>query len=476
MEHQDTIQDVLKTQIEMAGDFSVQDFAEAQIERSLIMTILASDNGTGHAKILKTYLREDDFTDESHRDAWRVIESVLDKGQEVNMVNVFTESKVMGANFEATRYIMTGNNMFSDIQAQGIHIHELGQKRRMSEKLLDVMMDLHDPEYKSENAVNDLDGIIQETNQSSSLDFDVWNTVHKQVLHMTENKANGKIPTGVMTGIRLIDHKGGLEPGELMIIAGRNSNGKTSLALCLALAAARQSVPVCIFSLEMTNSMLGLRLQSLLSGVDGESIKRADMTESEWDKFVATPNDLPIYFDKKRSTDINAIMSGITAIVEQRNVKVIVIDYLQMIKSRERERAQQVASISHDLQALSTRLEITIILLSQLRRNQGTDYCPRLEELKESGDIADAADSIYLVYRPERHSADAQYPDMSEKWSQYSTSGTALLMCCKNRNGSLSGEELLGFDSRTTRFYERESYDIDSRPSTDFADDDDCPF
>jgi len=454
-------------------DLSGSALSDTQIERSLIMSLLTDDNGTGHAKALKTYLLEDDFTDERHREMWRVIKAVLDDGQAINMVNVHTKAKALGADVDIGKYIMINNNFFSDIQAQGYLLHEMGQKRRMSDRLLDIMMELQDSKYSATDAVADMDELIQNINHSSSLDFEVWSSLHKKVLQMAEDKANGKVPMGVMTGIRLIDRKGGLEPGELMIIAGRNSNGKTSLALCLALAAAQQGVPVGIFSLEMTNGMLGNRLQSLLSGVDGESIKRADMSEAEWDRFIGTPNTMPMYFDKKRSTDINVIMSGIVALVEQRGIRVVVIDYLQMIKSRERDRAQQIANISHELQALSTRLEITIILLSQLRRNQGTDYCPRLEELKESGDIADAADSIYLVYRPERHSSDARYPDMSENWSQYSTHNTALLICEKNRNGAMGAEELLGFDSRTTRFYELGEYETveDTAPSTDFSDD-----
>lgn len=458
-------------------DLSDAAFSDSQIERSLIMSVLADDKATGHVKALKTYLLEDDFCDEKHRSMWHIMSSVANDGQEVNMVNVHTKAKALGINVDLSRYIMLNNNFFSDIQAQGFLLHEMGQKRRMSDRLLDVMMNLHDADYSTTEAVAEIDELAQDINQSSSLDFEVWSSLHKKVLQLAEDKANGKIPTGVMTGIRLIDRKGGLEPGELMIVAGRNSNGKTSLALCLALAAAKQGVPVGIFSLEMTNNMLGNRLQSLLSGVDGESIKRADMSQNEWDRFIGTPTTMPIYFDKKRSTDINVIISSITALVEQRGIRVVVIDYLQLIKSRERDRSQQIANISHDLQALSTRLEITIILLSQLRRNQGNDYCPKLEELKESGDIADAADSIYLIYRPERHSADAKYPDMSENWSQYSTHNTALLICEKNRNGAMGAEELLGFDPHTTNFYEMNEFEIvtDTTPSADFADDN-LPF
>ena len=152
------------------------------------------------------------------------------------------------------------------------------------------------------------------------------------------------------------------------------------------------------------------------------------------------------------------VIANIKAMVAQHNVQVVVIDYLQLLRSRERERHQQMASIAHRLETLSKQLEICIVLLSQLRRNVDKDPTPRLEELKESGDIADAADSVYLVYRPERHGKEFRYPDMSQNWSNVTTEGTALLMCCKNRQGSLNGEQMLAFDAATTRFYQKESY------------------
>ena len=167
---------------------------------------------------------------------------------------------------------------------------------------------------------------------------------------------------------------------------------------------------------------------------------------------------LTIYFDKKRSTDAEVLESNIKAMVAQLGVQVVVIDYLQLLRGKERERMQQIGGIAHRLEALSKQLGITIILLSQLRRNAPNDPTPKLEELKESGDIADASDSIYLVYRPERHGVDLRFPDMSQQWSNYSTKGTALLICAKNRQGAMNGEELLGFDASTTRFYEKQDF------------------
>ena len=183
-----------------------------------------------------------------------------------------------------------------------------------------------------------------------------------------------------------------------------------------------------------------------------------NLGNEQWDALIDVDDSLPLYFDEVRTPDIDALIGNIKAMVAQKNVQVVVIDYLQLLRSKERERHQQMASIAHRLETLSKELEITIVLLSQLRRNVDRDPTPRLEELKESGDIADAADSVYLVYRPERHGKDLTYPDMSQNWSQISTHGTALLMCVKNRQGAMDGEQMLGFDASTTRFYQAEHY------------------
>jgi replicative DNA helicase len=315
---------------------------------------------------------------------------------------------------------------------------------------------LYDTEKTNEQVISQLDKITKDMTATSDTNVESFADVYGRLLKHTQDKANGLIPQGVPSGFSLIDHKGGLERGELMIIAGRNSNGKTSLALCIALNAAKQGEPIGIFSLEMTNLQLTTRLTSLLTGINGESIKRADLTQGEWERFVAVDDAAPIYFDKRRSTDGDILISNIKAMNAQLGVQVVVIDYLQLLRGKERERLQQIGGIAHKLEALSKQLGICIILLSQLRRNAPNAPEPKLEELKESGDIADAADSIYLVYRPERHGEDVKYPDMSQNWSQYPTKGTALLMCVKNRQGALNGEQMLAFDASTTRFYERD--------------------
>ena len=433
---------------------------DAQLERALLVAIFTDIYADEAMRQLQGIVVEDDFTDESFAEVWRVIIACHAKGKGVSPINIYSMGKEMGVEVDLKRFI-SRESLLADAETLGRTLHALGQRRRMADKVQDIYMALlYDTDTTNEQALAELDKVVKDMAATSDTRVERFGDVYRQLLKHTQDKANGLLPQGVPTGFKLLDRKGGLERGELMVIAGRNSNGKTSLALCIALNAAQQGEPVGIFSLEMTNLQLTTRLTSLLTGINGESIKRADLTTDEWGKMVAVDDSAPIYFDKRRSTDGDTLISNIKAMNAQLGVQVVVIDYLQLLRGKERERLQQIGGIAHKLEALSKQLGICIILLSQLRRNAPNDPVPKLEELKESGDIADAADSIYLVYRPERHGEGLHYPDMSENWSQYSTKGTALLMCRKNRQGALNGEELLAFDASTTRFYERDIYEM----------------
>lgn len=440
---------------------------DVQLERALLVALFTDIYATNAMRQLQGIVVEDDFTDEEFAETWRVIAKCHSKGKEISPLNIYSIGKEMGIEVDIKRYL-SRESLLADAETLGRTLHGLGQRRRMADKVQDIYFSLlYDIDTTNEQAIAELDKVVKDMTVTSDTNVENFADVYGRLLKVTQDKANGLIPQGVPTGFTLIDHKGGLERGELMIIAGRNSNGKTSLALCIALNAAMQGEPVGIFSLEMTNLQLTTRLTSLLTGINGESIKRGQMSTEEWEKFVSVNDAAPIYFDKRRSTDGDTLINNIKAMNAQLGVQVVVVDYLQLLRGKERERLQQIGGIAHKLEALSKQLGICIILLSQLRRNAPNDPSPKLEELKESGDIADAADSIYLVYRPERHGEDVKYPDMSQNWSQYPTNGTALLMCVKNRQGALNGEQLLAFDASTTRFYEKNilpSEGVDSLP------------
>ena len=437
-------------------DISGDNMTDEQLERALLVCMHTDIYATQAFQALQGVVNRDDFSNEEFAKTWDVIAKTYDTGKGISPLNIYTTAKEMGVEVDIKRFL-NRDSVFADAESIGRLVHYLGQRRRMADAVKDIFLDIiSDDDFTNEQAIARLEEIAKDATASSATSVDTFKNTYASLLKQTQDKANGIMPQGVPSGFKLIDQKGGLERGELMIIAGRNSNGKTSLALCIALNASMSGEAVGIYSLEMTNLQLTTRLTSLMTGINGESIKRGQLTNDEWARFVAVDDSAPIYFDKIRTTDSDILINNIKAMVAQLKVQIVVIDYLQLLRGRERERLQQIGGIAHKLEALSKQLGITIILLSQLRRNQPNDPLPKLEELKESGDIADAADSIYLVYRPERHGEGVKYPDMSQNWSQYPTKGTALLMCVKNRQGALNGEEMLAFDASTTRFYESE--------------------
>ena len=444
--------------MKMKRDKTTNFLTDTQLERAFLVSLFTDIYASDKLREVRHMVMGDDFTDDEFRKVWNIICKTADNGKEISPINIYMTGKEMSYDVDLNRFT-SRESLFADCVTMGEMLNILGQRRRLAERIEDAYMTLlYDSEATTEQVLASVEKTCKDITDTGSRNCETFGDVYHSLLKNTQDKANGLVPQGIPSGFALIDRKGGLERGELMIVAGRNSNGKTSLALCIALNASMSGEAVGIFSLEMTNLQLTTRLTSLLTGINGDAIKRGQLNTEQWDKFIAVDDSAPIYFDKRRSTDSDALISNIKGMVAQQGVSVVVIDYLQLLRGKERERIQQIGGIAHRLEALSKQLGITIILLSQLRRNQPNDPVPKLEELKESGDIADAADSVYLVYRPERHGKDFRYPDMSQNWSQITTEGTALLMCVKNRQGEMAGEQMLAFDAQTTRFFERENF------------------
>lgn len=439
-----------------AGETSL--LHDTQLERGLLASLLNTVNGYDRVRAFGMFLDSDDFTDDENRSTWLWMRACVDDAQEVNMVNVYAQAAKQGKKWNMARYVQV-NGSEGDVNMMALTLSTMGIKRRLSEELKTVLMDIdYNDSLSPEQALSQIESLVENVARKVKPKTITWMKVYSLILQNYEKVARGDVITGSQCGFSLIDGKGGFERGEFMVIGARTSNGKTAFALNCAVNLARGGTPVGIFSLEMTNVQLGMRLASIMSGINSMGIKQGRLEQQDLDKFTNLEDRLPIYFDDVRSSEIDTIIGNIKCMVLQHGVEVVILDYLQLMRSRERERVQQIGGIAHRLEALSKQLEITIVLISQLRRNIDKDPCPRLEELKESGDIADAADSIYLIYRPEQHGTYCRYPDMSKMWSGVDTHGTAMLMCAKNRQGEKAGEQILGFDASTTTFYELDHY------------------
>ena len=436
---------------------------DKKLELNLLAQLTSHMQSIGYAKACATILVDDDFCDSECQATWRMVKVLAERGTQPNHLNLYTHAKELGKPWNMQRFISVQGN--GDIIMMASVLHEIGNKRRLQGKLSELLIDLDNDEYHSSEAVKELETAVADINKDSSRSVVPFAETYTALFKTIERKANGEIAKGIMTGYWLIDKEGGFEDGALIVVAGRTSNGKTAFALNLATNIARGGVPVVVYSLEMTNEQVTTRITANLSGVSAGAIKQAQLNDEQWSSVASVNTGMPLYFDDNRASGKDEIFSAIRNVVDSKGARVVFIDYLQLMRGAGKDKRQDIGNIANELKVIAVELHITIVLLSQLaREGKGATPVPRISELKESGEIENACDAVYMVYRPEQHSPTLAYPDMTSDWSRYSTKGTALLICAKNRNGMM-GEQLLAFDRDTMRFYERGQYELASHSS-----------
>jgi len=262
--------------------------------------------------------------------------------------------------------------------------------------------------------------------------------------------------TGVSTGFTDLDEKtAGLQPSDLIIVAGRPSMGKTTLAVNFAEnAAIKNQVPVAIFSMEMPGEQLALRMMSSLGHIDQHKIRTGQLDDDDWPRLtsaVSLLDSAPIYIDDTPALTPIELRARARRLKREHNLGLIVIDYLQLMQvaNTRENRATEISEISRNLKALAKELNVPVIALSQLNRSleQRTDRRPVMSDLRESGAIEQDADVIMFIYRDEVYHDDSPQKGMAE------------IILGKQRNGPI-GKVTLTFRGQFTRFENlaRDSY------------------
>ena len=263
--------------------------------------------------------------------------------------------------------------------------------------------------------------------------------------------------TGIPTGFYDLDScTNGLQKSDLIILAARPAMGKTAFALNIAQnVALRAEKPVAIFSLEMSKKQLVQRLLCSEAEVDTQRLKTGNMQAKDWEKLAIATNNIseaPIYIDDTAGCTITDLRAKCRRLaMAEKNLGLIVIDYLQLIEGTGREdRMQQISSISRGLKILAKELDIPIIALSQLSRavESRTDKRPMLSDLRESGSIEQDADIVMFIYRDEYYKSMNDEEEMAEKAAN---KGEAEIIIAKHRNGPVGTVKLL-FQNNITKF------------------------
>jgi replicative DNA helicase len=255
--------------------------------------------------------------------------------------------------------------------------------------------------------------------------------------------------TGIATGFDDFDKMtSGLHEGELIVVAGRPSMGKSALACCIAEhvgIALKQ--PVAIFSLEMSKESLAQRMLCSHARVDASRVRTGFLSQSDWPHLVNAAgkfSEAPIFIDDSSSLSALELRGKARRLKSQHDLKLIIVDYLQLMDSpsmRSEGRQQEIADISRSLKALAKELNVPLIAVSQLsRKPEGRDdKRPQLADLRESGAIEQDADLVLLLFREEFYAPTEENRGISE------------LMIAKQRNGP-TGPIKLAFIKELTRF------------------------
>ncbi len=254
--------------------------------------------------------------------------------------------------------------------------------------------------------------------------------------------------TGIPSGFDEFDEKtAGLQDGELIIVAGRPSMGKTSFAMNLVeYAALRNDACVAIFSMEMPARSLTMRMLSSMGRIDQQRVRTGKLTDDDWPRLtsaVSMLSEANLFIDDSASLSPTELRARARRLKREYGLSLIVVDYLQLMKisGTSENRATEISEISRSLKALAKELNVPVVALSQLNRSleQRTDKRPVMSDLRESGAIEQDADVIVFIYRDEVYNEDS--PDQ----------GTAEIIVGKQRNGPIFKSRLT-FLGQFTRF------------------------
>ena len=389
-----------------------------EAEQTLIGCIL---NSTDRFIEADTILNSEDFYVDKHKKIYETIKKLCDNSVSVDTVTVVDNLKKKGILEEwgGITYLSnleTGAVNYSSIENYARIVKEKSDRRALVKTGSKLMEDAFEKEDVKE-AIEDAEKCIFNVSASKNITGPerIDTILEKAFVKLEKRCKNGGGLVGISTGFKGIDDiTGGLKPGEFVIVAARPSMGKTAFALNIAQSASRTR-SVIIFSLEMETESLLNRMISSSCMIKMNDIQSGTLTDDQFVRIMKRTSELGkrnLYIDDK-----STMLSDIKALCRkqklQKGLDVIVIDYLQLIRTtmKANQREQEVSYISKELKSLAKELNITVIALSQLSRAPETrnDHRPMLSDLRESGSIEQDADIIHFIYR------DAYYNNNKKK-------------------------------------------------------------
>lgn len=419
-----------------------------EAEKVVLGTIITESNILDE---IRDILPVDAFYITKNKEIYQCILDVSDRGEHVDIITVVNECQKKKLDVTAFDIAQLQQNYSPIIND---HVGILVEKYRRR-KLFEIGAIIQSDSYSEVNGISDvlsdvkekLDGLFSSSRESV---FTIRDAVQSVYDNIDKNLRGGSSLTGNPTGFALFDKRsGGLQTSDLIIIAADSSQGKTSFAIKLAMNC---GCPVAFYSMEMKKEQIAARMMSIESGVPANEILFSKLDSGRIqliDKGVSRVIEKPVYFDDRSTSNIETILASIRMMKIKYGIKGAVVDYLQIlnVNMKGSNKEQQMGDVARRLKNIAKELDIWVIALSQLSRDNQNPV-PSLTRLRDSGQIAEAADMVILIYRPEVYGK--KYP---EEFSSKSTEGTAMIDVAKGRNVGLM-KFLVGFDAKTTNFYE----------------------
>ncbi len=420
-------------------------------------------------------LKPESFYKPAHKLIYEAIVDLARKSQPIDMLTVIERLRNRGTLEEAGgeyQIAMLTNKVNSAANIE-FHAKIVAQKylareliRFASQVQANAYDDTYDIDHLMEQTESDLFEISQENIKREAVQI---NPVISEAMELLQKAANRKEGlSGLQTGFHDLDKiTSGWQNSDLIILAARPAMGKTAFALSMAKnMAVNYGTGVAVFSLEMANVQLVNRLIVNTCEIPGEKIRSGQLDDHEWAQLsikIKDLEDVPIYVDETANLSVFELRSKARRLVREHGVKMIIIDYLQLMTLNSKEekssalrvgsREQEVSSISRSLKGLAKELNIPIIALSQLNRGleNREGKRPQLSDLRESGAIEQDADIVCFIHRPEVYGIMEQ--------DGMDTHGMAEVIVAKHRNGK-TGSVWLRFKNDFARFQNKDEDSI----------------
>lgn len=447
----------------------MQDEAAAQVRRppqsviseQAILGGLMVDNSALDSVV--DVLRPEDFYRRDHRLIYEEIAKLIQASHPADYLTVYESLKTAGVESEAgglpyLTELVNSSPSAANIRRYAEIVHDKSILRQLISVGDRIVTNALAPEGRETRAILDEAEkevlAINERNSNGQRGFQPLATlvrdVSARVIELYNNKDTSEV-TGVSSGYRNLDNvTAGLQRGDLIIIAGRPSMGKTSFALNIAEnVGIKQELPVAVFSMEMGADQLAQRMISSVGRIDAQKLRKGHLSDEDWDDFTAALHLLeekPIFIDDTPGLTITELSSRARRLVNQAGpLGLIVVDYLQLMSGQGRNgqdnRAQELSEISRGLKSLAKELGVPVIALSQLNRSVDSrqDRRPVMSDLRESGAIEQDADVIMFIYRDVVYNKDTADKNLAE------------IIVAKQRNGPI-GTLRMTFLGGNTRF------------------------